>query len=481
MTTASATVSFTVNGVAVAVRAPTTPTCSPRCARSSTSPRPRTAARRRASAAAAPCSSTARPSSRASSRWPRSTGRSVTTLEGVDRRRAGPLRRRVRRLRRPAVRLLHPRHRRAGQGPDRQEGRRPHPRGHGPPPRRPPVPLHRLREDPRRHRGCRRRQGAGARAARRHRHQRRQVRGGELALGDRGYVDDLRVPGHAARRPPPHRPRPRRHPAHRRRRGARARRASSAVLHRGRRPRRAAGRHHPHGLAGADPRGRAHLVRRRRPRHRRGRDPAAGARRGRRWSTSTTRCCGRSPMPSPPSTTPRSRCGAPTRTCCRCPSTAGATSRPRWPPAPTSCTRSSRPSASSTRSSSPRPRWPSPTRGRRRRCTCTPAARACGTTATRSRPSSASSTSRITVELVSNGGAFGGKEDMANQAQAALAAWLLQRPVKCVLSREESLRHAPQAPPDRDGVLGRVRRRRPPDRRARPHGRRLRRLRLASA
>ena len=31
----------------------------------------------------------------------------------------------------------------------------------------------------------------------------------------------------------------------------------------------------------------------------------------------------------------------------------------------------------------------------------------------------------MTVELVSNGGAFGGKEDMCNQAQASLAAWLL--------------------------------------------------------
>ena len=48
--------------------------------------------------------------------------------------------------------------------------------------------------------------------------------------------------------------------------------------------------------------------------------------------------------------------------------------------------------------------------------------------------------SRVTVELVSNGGAFGGKEDMANQAQTALAAHLLARPVKCTLSREESLR-----------------------------------------
>ncbi|MEO5723504.1 MAG: molybdopterin cofactor-binding domain-containing protein, partial [Ilumatobacteraceae bacterium] len=46
---------------------------------------------------------------------------------------------------------------------------------------------------------------------------------------------------------------------------------------------------------------------------------------------------------------------------------------------------------------------------------------------------------QVTVELVSNGGAFGGKEDMSNQGQTALAAWLLKRPVKCTLSREESL------------------------------------------
>jgi aldehyde oxidoreductase len=45
----------------------------------------------------------------------------------------------------------------------------------------------------------------------------------------------------------------------------------------------------------------------------------------------------------------------------------------------------------------------------------------------------------VTVELVSNGGAFGGKEDMTNQAHTALAAQVLQRPVKCTLSREESL------------------------------------------
>ena len=71
-------------------------------------------------------------------------------------------------------------------------------------------------------------------------------------------------------------------------------------------------------------------------------------------------------------------------------------------------------------------------------------------------------TDRVTVELVSNGGAFGGKEDMSNQAQASLAAWLLDRPVKCTLSREESFRmHAKRHPIrleywagcDDDGVL----------------------------
>ncbi len=56
---------------------------------------------------------------------------------------------------------------------------------------------------------------------------------------------------------------------------------------------------------------------------------------------------------------------------------------------------------------------------------------------------------RITAELVSNGGAFGGKEDMANQAQTALAAFLLDAPVKCTLSREESLLIHPKRHPIR--------------------------------
>ncbi|MCZ7534681.1 MAG: molybdopterin-dependent oxidoreductase [Acidimicrobiia bacterium] len=55
--------------------------------------------------------------------------------------------------------------------------------------------------------------------------------------------------------------------------------------------------------------------------------------------------------------------------------------------------------------------------------------------------------STVEVEQVSNGGAFGGKEDMSNQGQTALAAHLLGRPVKCTLSREESfLMHAKRHP-----------------------------------
>jgi xanthine dehydrogenase molybdenum-binding subunit len=56
---------------------------------------------------------------------------------------------------------------------------------------------------------------------------------------------------------------------------------------------------------------------------------------------------------------------------------------------------------------------------------------------------------RVTTELVSNGGAFGGKEDMSNQAHTALAAWLCERPVKITLSREESLLMHPKRHPIR--------------------------------
>ena len=56
---------------------------------------------------------------------------------------------------------------------------------------------------------------------------------------------------------------------------------------------------------------------------------------------------------------------------------------------------------------------------------------------------------QVTVELVSNGGAFGGKEDMSNQAQTALAAWLLDTPVRCTLTREQSLHLHPKRHPIR--------------------------------
>ena len=57
--------------------------------------------------------------------------------------------------------------------------------------------------------------------------------------------------------------------------------------------------------------------------------------------------------------------------------------------------------------------------------------------------------SRVWVEQVANGGAFGGKEDCANQTQTALAAWLLDRPVKNTFSREESLLVHPKRHPVR--------------------------------
>lgn len=53
----------------------------------------------------------------------------------------------------------------------------------------------------------------------------------------------------------------------------------------------------------------------------------------------------------------------------------------------------------------------------------------------------------VVVEQVSSGGAFGGKEDMANQAQTALLAKLTGKPVKVTLTREESIRIHPKRHP----------------------------------
>jgi len=54
---------------------------------------------------------------------------------------------------------------------------------------------------------------------------------------------------------------------------------------------------------------------------------------------------------------------------------------------------------------------------------------------------------RVQVELVSNGGAFGGKEDLSIQAQTALMAWLTGRPVKLTLTRRESFHIHPKRHP----------------------------------
>lgn len=54
---------------------------------------------------------------------------------------------------------------------------------------------------------------------------------------------------------------------------------------------------------------------------------------------------------------------------------------------------------------------------------------------------------RVEAELVQNGGAFGGKEDMSIQAQTALAAVLCGKPMKCTLTREESFRLHPKRHP----------------------------------
>lgn len=68
----------------------------------------------------------------------------------------------------------------------------------------------------------------------------------------------------------------------------------------------------------------------------------------------------------------------------------------------------------------------------------------------------------VFVELVPNGGAFGGKEDVTIQSHAALLAWVTKRPVKLALSRRESIRVHPKRHPitidltagcDREGHL----------------------------
>jgi len=73
---------------------------------------------------------------------------------------------------------------------------------------------------------------------------------------------------------------------------------------------------------------------------------------------------------------------------------------------------------------------------------------------------------RVFAELVPNGGAFGGKEDMTVQAHAALLAWVTGKPVRLALTRPQSIRVHPKRHPicielaagcDADGRLTAVR------------------------
>jgi len=48
---------------------------------------------------------------------------------------------------------------------------------------------------------------------------------------------------------------------------------------------------------------------------------------------------------------------------------------------------------------------------------------------------------KVNVELAASGGAFGAKEELTIQGQTALAAFVLQRPVKTVLTRKQSTQH----------------------------------------
>ena len=54
---------------------------------------------------------------------------------------------------------------------------------------------------------------------------------------------------------------------------------------------------------------------------------------------------------------------------------------------------------------------------------------------------------KIRVTLVPNGGGFGGKEDLSVQGQTALFSFLINKPVKLTLTREESIRLHPKRHP----------------------------------
>ncbi len=364
------------------------------------------------------------------------------------RQRAAPLRRRLPGRRRPAMRVLHAGPRPAHQVDDRS-GREAYARRDRAAARRASLPLHRLREDPRRgrtHPGgqARRRRcrpivedgGVGKPL--------RRYQGAELALGERPFVADIDAPGllygvvvlspHARARIV----------THRRLEGAGASRGR-----RGRDRRRRAGR--PLGRTdlrrlalSSSPRARRRAMSatcsRRSPPKRR-----ASPARPRRWSRSNTSRLPRCSTPPRRSSRARRRSIPSTTTCSRRRATRAATSRRRSPRPRMSSAATGRRSASSTCSSSRR--RASPARCPTAACTSRARARASSRIAGRSPPSSASRRSGCSSSSSPNGGAFGGKEDMTIQAQTALLARLTGRPVRIELTREESIRMHPKRHP----------------------------------
>ena len=295
-------------------------------------------------------------------------------------------------MRRAPVRLLHARHPGADQGADRQEGRRPHPRRRRPPPRRQPLPLHRLREDPRRGRAA----GAGRRC--------RTARvGGIGTSGPRyegpssrsatPYFDDMTVPACCTALLLPSTPGPRSSHRHGAAAAPGCRGVSTAADIPGE---LRVGIIHTDWPVMIPVGGRtsylgdvlAIVVA----------DNRQAAREAAELVDVDYAAARRSPTPSPPSTTPRSPCGARIQRAQRSTYRAGRRRRRAGSqPAP----RARGVPDPAHRARLPRTRvdaGPSP--ARRPGCTSTRAGRACGTTATRSPPCSAFDRPSVTVELV---------------------------------------------------------------------------------
>ena len=291
--------------------------------------------------------------------------------------------------------------------------------------RRAPLPLHRLREDRRRHRAARGGQARRARPGGLHRRARRAVAGARTkaragARRSRVTSTTCRCPACCTARSCCRRIRARACCASTPRARALAGRA------RGRHRRRRAGR----ALAGADlprlaglrRRRRGDALRRRRPRRRRRRHAPHRARRGRAGRRRATRC-------SPPVLDPDEASLAPARRA-SIPQHDNLLSRSVHP-ARRRRRRARRERArghrhlddAAHRARVPRARECAGRAARRRQAApATRRDRASSTTAGRSRASSASAEDACRVELVPNGGAFGGKEDLSIQAQTALLA-----------------------------------------------------------